>query len=554
MTTLPPSFAMASLWLGLSLLTATRPFPSPPQAIHTPPPIDLGYWDDAFACRGQDTLVGRRGTSLYALPISDSPDLKKLCSNPRLADARFLQGIADGKRLWLFTNASGGAPYAIDAYTGQIADFIPLPAKHSAQNTSPSALPPAITESHLFSVISFPHLDVALIEVTGRGIEPGKEVGDGCYWMSLKSGAVRLLPGGQGFDYMTPDESVAVFSRPHGFDDSLSAIDMKTAAPVAAIPSALQPHVQSDGMGQSWSHDQTDLVTDCPQPDQRPDQTAQAIFTCKPSTNSFAYFWGFTIAGRPYPLTAQDNFLGPFRSGSIDDVPHSKYFGCAAARGGFVGFLTNTGTSDRTSSLSLSVAPLNTGFNVGHPGAIETIHPPDNGQIEAFTLLANGASIFLNFLPSDGDHRSCEAFFHRYGALGSQNLLDGVQKLPPLPAEIARQPWMMDQMTVRLIKSFGSDQTDPAALCIFHQTRQDLRQTLPAIPRASWQRSMIVTSSGNRFLTSLFPDGRPPQEAWLHISKSTATIINTWSKSESPEDPQLRLQKTQINLANGASQ
>jgi len=538
MSAFPPYFVAAGMWLSLSLLAAAQSVSPTPHDIHVPPSVDLGYWDDAFACRGQDTFVGRRGAGLYAIPMSDSPDLEKLCTNPRLEDAHFLQGIADGKRLWLFTNSSSGSPYAIDANSGQIVDFISPPAEHPAQNGSPGSILPAIGECHLYTVITFPHLDAALVETTDRWD-----------WMSLKSGAVRALPSSWQFEYMTPDESVAIFSRPHGFDVPLFAIDMKTAEPVAAIPSELHPHVEWQGMGSSWSNDQTGLIAEVPQSDQRPEQTAQALFTRKPSTNSFAYFWGFTIDGQTYPLTARDNFLGPFRTGSIDEVPHSKYFGCAAARDGYVGFLSNTGTSDVTSTLSLCVAP------VSHPGPIETIRPMKNSQIENFALLAKGARIFLNFLPPNGDgHRSCEAFFHRYGAAGSQNLLDGVERLPPLPAAAAHQPWMMDQLTVRLIKSFGSDHADATDLCIFHQSRRDLRQTFPAIPSAEWQRAIIVTSNGDRFLANLFPDGNLPREAWLHGSGSTVTIVNTWSKSGLPEGKQLHLQRTLIGLANSAGQ
>jgi hypothetical protein len=535
-------------------MAAAQALSSTPHDVHASPSVDLGNWDDAFACPGQDTFVGRRGATLYALPISDSPDLEKLCTNPRLDDARFLQGVADGRRLWLFTNSSHGSPYAIDAHSGQIAEFIAEPVKSSAQSSFPGStvdISPTGDIHHLSTGIMFPHLDAALIEISGYGIESGKNLGGRWFWMSLKSGAVHLLPSGWQFEYMTPDESVAVFSRPHGFDVPLFAIDMKTAEPIAAIPSHLQPHVEWAGMGHSWSNEQTGLIADSWQPDQRPDQTAQAIFTRKPSTNSFDYFWGFTIGGHTYPISAPDNFLSPFRTGSIDEVPHSLYFGRAAARDGFVGFLCNTGTNDATSSLSLSLAPI------GHAGAIDRMATIKGGWIEDFALLAKGSCIFLNFLPNpDGDHRSCESFFHRYGAVGSQNILDGVTRLPPLPAQLAHQPWMLDQLTVTLIKSFGSDQSPAAALCIFHQARRDERQesVIPAIPSATWQRAIIVTGSGDRFLTDLFPDGRLPQKVWLHVSRSTATIINTWSNSGLPEGRQLHLQKSQINLANSAVQ
>jgi hypothetical protein len=551
MTTFPLRFAVAGIWLSFSLLATAQSPSSTLRDIHAPPSTGLGYWDDAFACPGQDTFVGRRGASLYALPMSDSPDLKRLCTNPKLQDARFKQGIADGKRLWLFTNSSSGSPYAIDARTGQIADFIAPTVKNSAQTGSPGStagISPTVDIQRLSTAIMFPQFNAALVEISGYGIEPGKDFGGRFFWMSLKSGAVHLLPSGWQFEYMSPDESVAVFSRPHGFDVPLFAIDMKTAEPVVAIPSELQPHVEDAGMGHSWIPEQINLVVDPEQPDQRPDQTAQAIFTRKPSTNDFDYFWGFTIDGHTYPIRARDNFLGPFRTGSTDEVPHSLYFGNARAGDGFVGFLCNTGTNDATSSLSLCLAPID------HAGAIDMIHPIYRGWIEDFALLAKGACIFLNFLAPSGDHRSCEAFFHRYGAVGSQNILDGVERLPPLPAEIAHQPWMMDQLTVQLIKGFGSDQTHPIALCIFHQTRRDVRQpiVIPAIPSATWQRAIIVTSDGTRFLTDLFPDGRLPQQAWIHASSSAVTIINAWSKSGLPEGTQLHLQKTQISLANSA--
>src|SRR5437016_4538996 len=63
---------------------------------------NLGTWDDAFVCRGQDFLVLRRGDELFSMRLDALAEPKKLLASPIAAQTRIIAATAIEERLWLF--------------------------------------------------------------------------------------------------------------------------------------------------------------------------------------------------------------------------------------------------------------------------------------------------------------------------------------------------------------------------------------------------------------------------------------------------------------------
>jgi len=138
-----------------------------------------------------------------------------------------------------------------------------------------------------------------------------------------------------------------------------------------------------------------------------------------------------------------------------------------------------------------------------------------------------------------------------------------VKRLPPLNQELAGKDYIHDTMTVQLTTSI--DTNKPAVYCVFTHSRGDERSFpatvpfTPALPWTLWRRAMIVTSTGERYMTPLFREdhegkvpswsgGIIPPHIWFNNSGKIILGNNTWKSSAQKMTPQIHLFEISLHL------
>ena len=503
-------FTLLPLMLLLTLGAATLAQSIPAAAVGAPPlrdaesteQRDLGLWNDVFVCRDQDVVLLRRESDLFALSMQGSANPSKLVSATALAEAQIVACADSHERLWVFLQSTQRAPFAIDAHSGEVAEF-EIPGLKIPGSQSPGI------QSHV--IVRHGHAVILMIAGGDRQTWPRDGNRPLYFWMSLRSGKVVAFPVGWDLEYFSADQQVAVFEKPQlrQFERRpLQAVDVRTGDFVAGTSDPRH-------MGFvpfNWSDT----------------QPVKPLYRRRTETGDRDHFAGISVNGSVFPFD-----LG------LDGV---HYMSVAKANDGFVGFrLRREGAAGGEPS-SFWLAALSRGQK---PELVST-------GVTDFVALGGGNCVFS----TAGHGRkglSSEAFFRIHRDRTLWNVLEGVDCLPELDRELADKAYVEDRMSVRIIEGFGGDSSSSLALCLFTHFRGDMRSfALPAweksLKSTTWRRAVLLRTDGRRYMTDFFRDGNLPDRIWLHNSGRTIMVNDLWESSGSGKGRKLKVFRTTLRL------
>jgi hypothetical protein len=333
--------------------------------------------------------------------------------------------------------------------------------------------------------------------------------------MSLTSGKVVTFPTGWDLDHFSPNRKTAVFEKPVEEDRQgrpLQAVDVRTGSPVAEQPDWLN--------GGAIPFDWEDA------------QSVKPVYRHRKGTGVRPCLTGLSVNGSVFPVDVA--------------LEETHYLSTAKAKDGFVGFrLRREGAGNGVPS-SLWLMGLK---DRQAPRLVDT-------QVTEFAMLGAGDCLFVT---AGHGHRgaSSEAFFRSARKNATWNVLDGLERLPALDREFADKDYVEDKLTIRVIDGFGHGGS--LALCLFTHSRGDFR-SLPvrldraepevskSLERTTWQRAVILTSGGERYMTPLFREGNLPDGILLHNSGKVIAATYLWESSGSTGERKVRLSETAVRL------
>jgi hypothetical protein len=425
---------------------------------------DLGTFDDIFSKEGMDDVIVRRGNDFFAVT---SGALKKVATVADGDGVKIIDGTQGDGHTWLFLEPKQGPSFALDLVTQKRVDL--------GMGESPKDKPGGHLQSRVFT----PGAAMLMLDGGGAATWPRPGNRPVYFWMNLASGKAMPMPVGWDLDYFSDDQSVAVFEKPkerEGYGRKLQAVDMKTGEAVSATPDRqLVSWVDFD-----WSYRSA----------VRPIYgTEQRILV------------GFNVLGSVYPLE-----LG----GGPD-----HYVSDAKSDGSVVVWLGQEGTASQTNPTALwraSIKKRERPLRVGTGITDLAISGKGFAVLSAIDVAKRGGEEELTA------GRPSRALLYSMDDGKAWDVLDKVERLPPLAAEFINKPYIIDDTRLELIQS--SSGLGPV-LCIFDQDRRDARATDQAIPPESWRRAVLI-SNGGRYMTDLFRDESPQK---IFLDKSGTTIV-----------------------------
>jgi hypothetical protein len=497
-----PRVALAqALIVLLSCATAEAvPLPQPePKIVKAPqlhqgkvsPTTDLGTWDDVFVLHDQDFIVLRRGDELFSLAMEASAKPKRIAKVAAVNNTQIITGVAVDKRLWLFLNSSKSAPCAVDALSSTVATF-----------DIPGLKVPGSQAPGIGAYRIVPHLQAAVLDVSGGDKATWPRDGNRpvYFWMDLKSGKVVRLPIGWGLDYFSADESVAAFgpARP---------IDMKTGEKIDMAPNRRkEPFITYD-----WTNN----------------NRVRPLYERREGKGDVDYVAGLSVDGRVLPVN-----LG------LEDVFYMSMAKSDDSAAGFRLRRSGAGTSEPS---PLWLVPFKDSKKTESIAA----------EVTDFTMLGYGNTVYVTrekavkraFAES---RRYDEAFFYTRTDRSTWNISEGVERLPKLAEVFAEANFIEDIFRVRLIEGFGAGKHEPAAICLFEQSRGDRRAFAlpgpgPALKSETSRRAIVIGRDGKRSLAPVFQDGNLPDQIWLHHSGKVITGTNIWEDLKGERKRQVQL-------------
>jgi hypothetical protein len=474
---------------------------------------DVGLWDDAFVCDGQDIVILRRGDDLFSRSMSSRPQLIKLATVPQVRASCIVAGTRWEDSLWLFCESADSTPFAVEAYSGRVAEF-----------DIPGVIVPGERAPSIQSHVIIPEAGGAILMVEGGDRKTWPRDGNRpvYFWIGLESGQAVRLPIGWDLEYFSADQRLAVFDTPRENiigrrplrKRPRQAIDMRTGATLEQLP---QPGEQY-GVPFRWPET----------------QRVKPLCVFRPETGDIGRFIGVSMGGRAYPFDTPWDIV--------------RHLSTAAERDGFVGFRVRREGKLTVSPSSFWIAQLRE----------KTLPEHVQDDVIDFAMLSHGQCVFVT---GGRGHKgtSAEAFVYGHATRTAWIPLQGVEGLPALDPEFADMDYVEDRMTVQLTASFGSSAHDALVLCVFTHTRGDMR-VLPAAPKeerleiSTWQRALIVTSTAERFMTDIFREDILPERLWLHDSGRMLVGTGTWQKSGARRQRKLQLRQLVLDAPQGHNQ
>jgi hypothetical protein len=313
------------------------------------------------------------------------------------------------------------------------------------------------------------------------------------FWMSLTSGKMEAFPVGWDLDFFSADQQTAVFEEPRSWvADPRSrhrAVDMRTGECVTEVP------------------------------DPQATNTVAFVWTETQPVKGLQAATRGTGGGSSFAGLSANGFLFPMDLG----LNGEHYVSTADLNEGWVAFrLRREGRGGHEPS-PLWVAPFHSGQQ---PVQVAT------GGVTDVVLLGRGNTVFVS-AEDQGNVTTAEAFFRRHEDNTVWNLLDGVDRLPPLGQEVEGKDDIEDKMSIQLVSGFGSDPRNRLVLCLFTHARQDHRSWPFPVqegvrPFSTWRRAVLVTTDGQRYGADLFRDSNPLDALWLHNSGILIMASGSW--------------------------
>lgn len=471
-------------------------------------PIDLGTWDDACVIDGQDFVLLRRGAELFSLSRTSDEAPKLLRAEPALEHTTILAAQPFAERLWLMLQSRAGLPFAFDVKSSERSTF-----------AIPGLALPGDQIPVIQTLIPVAHAGAALAMVSGGdgATWPRPENRPLYFWLDLQSGRVVSLPIGWDLSYFSADQTVAVFSKPSEkpFErPSLQGLQLRGGEWLRDVPNRRQEL--------------------CIPFDWQDDQSVKGLYGRRAPTGDADFFAGLSLAGSVLPLAM--------------DLEGRQYLAQAKAHGDFLGFRLR-----KEGSVS------------GEPSPYWIVRDAEPRQpmrvandVTDFALLTEGQGVFVTYagngMQSQGQERAAsEAWFH--DAQGSAwNVLQGVDRMPPLDERFATARFVLDKLSARLVESTGSVPKQKFVLCLFTHHRADMRANVFTDQRetfraATWHRAIALTAARERYLVP-FPKEQPePELIWLHHSGRCLSGDYVWHEVSDKRDRQVQLKATRLSFA-----
>jgi hypothetical protein len=463
---------------------------------------DLGVWDAAFACDELDCLVLRQGQELFSLPMVSPAKPVRMATILQATNVEIVAGVRSKTNLWLFCQSPEVAPFALELNSGKRIELeipgVRIPGQHA----------PSI-QSHVL----VPHADAAMLMVAGSDRKTWPREGNRpvYFWMGMQSGRLVRFPIGWDLEYFSSDQTVAVFKKPqeeHFQRRPLQAVDVRTGVTTAKIPNRQE--------GGVVPFDWTDT------------QRVKPLYIRRPETGDADHFAGVSLNGHAYPF----------------DIPMNgvHYLSTAKEKGEVIGFrLRREG----------GIGPSPSAFWFG---SLRENQKPEQvaDAVTDFEMLQAETCVFVT--SGHGPKgASLEAFVYDHSSKTVWNVLDGIERLPPLDPELAGRDYIEDKMTVRLVPGGGSGKRGQLVLCLVSHFRGDLRAlAFPSqgkrLKTERWNRAILVAADGWRSVAEILAEGKMPDAVWLHNSGKIVIAEHKWEGGGAGPKIQLRWIDLQLVL------
>lgn len=180
-------------------------------------------------------------------------------------------------------------------------------------------------------------------------------------------------------------------------------------------------------------------------------------------------------------------------------------------------------------------------------------------KIVDFRLLDRGRCVYVTTStdPKDrtatgffSDNKSKKkAFYLDANTKCAWNVLSGVKSME----HSTNEKYIIDKTSVRLICGIGSSRYPSSIICLFSHDHADPRPLVepPAkyLPWQTWRRTILVTSDGQRYETSILRDWQSPtNRVWLHNSGRVVIGIGEWTKQNTRDVFQTKLSVLKLSM------
>jgi hypothetical protein len=179
--------------------------------------------------------------------------------------------------------------------------------------------------------------------------------------------------------------------------------------------------------------------------------------------------------------------------------------------------------------------------------------------VREFAILGQGQCVFV--APEPGfSGNSTEAHVYDDKTKSTWNVLEGVERLPDLPENMANKPYVEDNLRFRLVKSFGPPEDGRSVLALATHFRGDARSIPrlwgrndePPVPREYWRRGVLLTSTRERSLIQgLTQEIFEADWVWLHNSEKLIWGRIEWKMENGKEVKKLQVLHADLIPANG---
>ncbi len=435
---------------------------------------EMGIWDEMDVVPELEGVILRRGDEIDWLSMRARSEPLKKAADPSLSDARISNAMVCGKKGWVFLTSRTHGPKILEIASGKLANLF-LPGI-----TYPDAASPEI---HVEFVAS--HAHAAILTVQGGQPPVRNDFQPVYFWMSLDSGEMKLLPIDWKLKFASPTENVAVFETLQKSSITTPGVVKMTTGEVVAWTESHQdtPFIR---LPATWDYNHCAPVVEFRRGHGDTEffvgVSKEGVFTPFPveSNDEARNVFPVSECGGVFGLQVSHPSLNPLRSRSWDPCP----------------FLL----------LDRKVQPL--------PQLVA-------GNAMSYTLFDNGNCLYATWTGKAEESFPEVIFRSRDGA--AWNVLDGVDHPPIIERESSQ-----DYPTVRCWFTPANAGGANVTLCHFYVRRKDSHDN-----DAFWNRTMLITSHGKRYITNLFRERASDSEIYLDNSGSlltaSRTYINLWS-------------------------
>ena len=435
--------------------------------------IHLGDWHDIIVLPDADNIILRRDETCYELDASANGQLTKVGDFDALRNSKFVFSARHDDSTWLFFESSTSAPFVINLKTGRTVLFdipgLKLPGSHAPQ---------------IQSWVLAERLGGVVLEISGGDRASWPRTGNRpvFFWFGTMSGQATRMPIGCDLDYLSADQTVAIFDNPH-IENLKSrgkfALEMRTGKEVDSVPDK-----QADSFT-PWDWSETGPAKEVRAPESR----------SKTELPPGALI-GVSIPGSMWRFSSHFGNKAYFHSPQINDgwlCFQVRPYGQAEAP-----TLYCCSLADEIVLQQMSLKALN------------------------FQLLPGGLCVYSERGHGEkGD--SHEVFLGNPTKGTTWNVLDDIDRLPTVSPDLSKKPYIEDKMRVRLVQSFGSAHDFHQVMCLFIQQQGDMRSfvypsTAPGnqLPIQIRRKTILVGPGEQRTQLDVLTGNQQPERIWLH--------------------------------------